>query len=274
MSGFTPMIEQYRNIKKEYADCILFFRLGDFYEMFFDDAELASRELDIVLTARDGGQCKVPMCGVPYHAATGYIGKLLDKGYRVAVCDQMEDPALAKGIVKREVTRVVTPGTALDDAWLKEDNNYLTALLVEEEMAALAYVDVSTGEFGACQFTGSGGIALLRDELARLRPRECLVPQWSKESTVFFDNNDFREVVLTETAPELFTAENAKHLLQKYFGSHALNVSGLERMPVALKAAGAILGFIEETQRTYMSQIKYIRTYHVTDYLGLDQASR
>ena len=110
MSGFTPMIEQYLSIKKEYADCILFFRLGDFYEMFFEDAKIASQELDIVLTARDGGQQKVPMCGVPYHAANNYIKRLLDKGFRVAICDQVEDARLAKGIVQREVTQVVTPG--------------------------------------------------------------------------------------------------------------------------------------------------------------------
>jgi DNA mismatch repair protein MutS len=143
------MIEQYLQVKEQHQDCILFFRLGDFYEMFFEDARLASRELDIVLTGRDAGQEeKVPMCGIPYHSANNYIARLISRGYRIAVCEQVEDPKVAKGIVKREVTRIITPGTVMDDNILSESrNNYLAAVIVENDANALAYIDVSTGDF-------------------------------------------------------------------------------------------------------------------------------
>ncbi|MGE5404467.1 MAG: DNA mismatch repair protein MutS [Candidatus Saccharibacteria bacterium] len=274
MSGFTPMIEQYRSIKKEYAVCILFFRLGDFYEMFFEDAEIASRALEIVLTGRDGGrEEKIPMCGVPYHAANNYIGKLLEKGYRVAICDQVEDPKQAKGIVKREVTRVVTPGTALEEAWLKDDNNYLVAVVIGDSQAALAYVDISTAEFGTCQFTGTDYTGQLRDELTRLKPSECLVSQWSGDS-LLLTGDELKNMLITELAPEFFTKEQAREQLERHFGRSIIAASGLNDMPEALQAAGAILGFIEKTQKTSMNHLKYIRTYEVNDYMNIDRASR
>ncbi|MGE5423577.1 MAG: DNA mismatch repair protein MutS [Ignavibacteriales bacterium] len=274
MSGFTPMIEQYRSIKKEYADCILFFRLGDFYEMFFEDAEKASRELDIVLTARDGGQGKIPMCGIPYHAAGNYIGKLLEKGYRVAICDQVEDPKEAKGIVRREVTRVVTPGTVLDDNWLSDDNNYLIALSLSDDRAGLAYIDLSTGEFGTCQFIGQMGISQLQDEIARLRPTECIIPRWSSDDLDVLGESLLKGIVITEVAPELFTRDVAALKLEKYFGKNAISVFDMEHMPEGIATAGAIIGFIEDTQKTMMNHIKYIKTYQVSDFMGLDKTSR
>ncbi|MGE5416955.1 MAG: DNA mismatch repair protein MutS [Acidobacteriota bacterium] len=274
MSGFTPMIEQYRSIKKEYADCILFFRLGDFYEMFFEDAEVASRALDIVLTGRDGGKTeKIPMCGVPYHAANNYIGKLLEKGYRVAICDQVEDPRLAKGIVKREVTRVVTPGTALEEAWLKDDNNYLVAVVIGEAQAALACVDISTAEFSTCQFAGADFVAQLCDELTRIKPAECLVSQWSGDS-LLLTGEELKNMLVTELPPEVFSKEQAREKLERHFGRDAIAASGLKDMTEALQAAGAILGFIEKTHKTSMNHLKYIRTYEVNDYMNIDRASR
>ncbi|HHX50355.1 MAG TPA: DNA mismatch repair protein MutS, partial [Clostridia bacterium] len=174
MDGFTPMMQQYLAIKRQYTDSILFFRLGDFYEMFFEDALLASRVLEIALTARDGGKEKVPMCGIPYHAANNYIARLINQGYKVAICEQVEDPRLAKGIVKREVIRVITPGTVVDEKILvKNKNNYLLALCGDDMEYGLAYVDISTGEFKACQFREAESSPL--DEVTRLRPAECII---------------------------------------------------------------------------------------------------
>ncbi|MGE5544436.1 MAG: DNA mismatch repair protein MutS [Bacillota bacterium] len=274
MSGFTPMIEQYRSIKKEYADCILFFRLGDFYEMFFEDAETASRELDIVLTAREGGQRKIPMCGVPYHAANNYIKRLLDRGYRVAICDQVEDPRQAKGIVQREVTRVITPGTALDDSWLTEDNNFLAALVVNAESAGLAYLDLLTGDFGACQLTGARVSAGVLDEMARIKPAECLVPMWSSQEVQGILGDELPGTMVTEIDPMHFTLERAYPRLEKYFGQRSEIMQQLKEKPEASSAAGALLGFVEETQKVAMNQLRRINIYRISDYLGLDKTSR
>lgn len=268
------MIEQYRSVKKEYADCILFFRLGDFYEMFFEDAEIASRELDIVLTARDGGQRKIPMCGVPYHAANNYIKRLLERGFRVAICDQVEDPRQAKGIVQREVTRVVTPGTALDDSWLTEDNNFLAALVLDDESAGLAYLDLLTGDFGACQLTGAMVRAGVLDEMARIKPAECLVPMWSSQEVKGILGDEFPGTVVTEIDPLHFTREQAKPRLDKYFDPNSETMLQLKDKCEASSAAGALLGFIEETQRVAMNQLQRINVYQITDYLGLDRTSR
>lgn len=273
MSGLTPMMEQYRQIKKEYEDCILFFRLGDFYEMFFTDAEVASRELDIVLTSRDGGAERVPMCGVPYHAASTYIGRLLEKGYRVAICDQVEDPKLARGIVKREVTRVITPGTALEEGWLKEDNNFLASVVIEDSACGLAYVDVSTGEFAVCQFDGADAVDKLKDELYRLRPAECLVARWSGDGHIF-SNEDIKAGVITEIAPEMFDINDAREKLTRQFGRNALAAAELDDRKEAIQAAGAILSFLEETQKTMMNHIRHIRTYRVDEAMVIDRASR
>ena len=149
MAKLTPMMQQYKSIKERYKDCILFFRLGDFYEMFFEDAEIASRELEIALTARDCGlEERAPMCGVPYHAAHTYLARLISKGYKVAICEQMEDPALAKGLVKRDVTRVVTPGTIIDPTMLEDKkNNYLMCIYCRQTYFGIAVVDITTGEF-------------------------------------------------------------------------------------------------------------------------------
>lgn len=274
MSQFTPMIEQYRSIKKEYADCILFFRLGDFYEMFFEDAETASRELDIVLTARDGGQRKIPMCGVPYHAANNYIKRLLERGFRVAICDQIEDPRQAKGIVQREVTRVVTPGTALDDSWLTPDNNFLAALVWNGESAGLAYLDLLTGDFGACQLTGTRVRAGVLDEIARIKPVECLVPMWSSQEVQGILWEELPGTMVTEFDPMHFTVEQAYLRLEKYFGPGSEAVVQMRDKTDALSAAGALLGFIEETQRVPMNQLQRINVYQISDYLGLDRTSR
>src|ERR1700755_791495 len=171
----TPLMRQYSAAKQQHPDALLFFRMGDFYELFFEDAQIASRELQITLTARDRER-SVPMAGVPSHAANGYLSRLLRKGYRVAICEQMEDPKLTKKIVRREVTRVLTPGTAIDPALGSEQNNFLAALSFGEQSAALALLDLSTGDFRAAEFTGAQAWSLALDELQKAAPSEVLLP--------------------------------------------------------------------------------------------------
>ena len=177
MDKLTPMMQQYLEIKKQYKDCILFFRLGDFYEMFFEDAEIASRELEITLTGRDCGlEERAPMCGVPFHSVNPYIAKLINKGYKVAICEQMEDPALAKGIVKREVVRVITPGTVTELSMLDEkENNFLLSVYRNKDLYGIAAVDITTGEFFATRIILGNTFSKLMDEIAKYSPSEIIV---------------------------------------------------------------------------------------------------
>src|SRR6185437_1075823 len=171
----TPLMRQYSAIKKEHPSALLFFRLGDFYELFFDDAVLAAKELQITLTSRNKEKgVAIPMCGVPFHAAEGYISKLIRRGYKVAICDQVEDPRLAKKLVRREVTRVVTPGTAADSSLTAEENNFLAAVVLSDARAGFAALDLSTGEFRATEFSGEGASQRIEEELTQLRPKEML----------------------------------------------------------------------------------------------------
>src|SRR6266536_1825440 len=171
----TPLMRQYNSIKERHPDALLLFRLGDFYELFFEDAVVASKELQITLTSRNKEKgAAIPMCGVPYHAAEGYIAKLIRRGYRVAVCDQVEDPRVAKKLVKREVTRVVTPGTAADSSLSSEENNFLAAVAAVGDRVGFVALDLSTGEFRATEFSGEDAARRIQEELAQLRPREVL----------------------------------------------------------------------------------------------------
>ena len=177
MAQFSPMMQHYLSLKEEYKDAIIFYRLGDFYEMFFEDAKIASRELEITLTGRECGQEeRAPMCGVPFHAAEGYISRLIEKGYKVAICEQLEDPKEAKGIVKRDVIRVVTPGTVIESNMLDEKkNNYIMSIFKKGIYFGLAVCDVTTGSFYATKIMGNNNFALLLDELAKFLPAEILV---------------------------------------------------------------------------------------------------
>ena len=171
----TPLMRQYAAVKKDHPTALLFFRLGDFYELFFDDAVVASKELQITLTSRNKEKgIAIPMCGVPYHAAEGYIGKLIRKGFKVAICEQMEDARLAKKLVRREVTRVVTPGTAADSSLGSDENNFLAAIAQVGDRVGFAALDLSTGEFRATEFSGEGALRRVQEELEQLRPKELL----------------------------------------------------------------------------------------------------
>lgn len=272
MAKPTPMMEQYIAIKKEYSDYILFFRLGDFYEMFFDDAITASRELEIVLTGRESGPQRVPMCGIPYHSVSGYLAKLLNKGYKVAICEQVEDPKAAKGIVKREVVRVITPGTVIEDNLLQEKvNNYLVAVACYDNALGLAYVDLSTGEFKTTQFP-KNQTALLSSELTRLKPAELYLPE--AEYTDLADWIPVAKQNITFGQLHFFRHDNAYRQLLEHFQLQNLHVFGCETLPAATIAAGAALQYLYETQKNSLTHLRKIVTYETGEFMNLDPATR
>jgi DNA mismatch repair protein MutS len=270
----TPLMRQYSAIKERHPNALLLFRLGDFYELFFEDAVVASRELQITLTSRNKEKgVAIPMCGVPYHAAEGYIAKLIRRGYRVAVCDQMEDPRFAKKLVKREVTRVVTPGTAIDSQMLEpRENNYLAAVAERESHLGVAFVDLSTGDFRATEFSGQEAWARLQEELDRMRPSELLVASRPHSPA---DSRSTPLAPLSQTPLDdwVFSEEYGARLLRDHFRVATLAGYGLEGHPLAVAAAGAILHYVRETQRGSLSHLDGIRFYQQQDALILDPAT-
>ena len=278
MARVTPLRQQYLDIKKEYPDCILFFRLGDFYETFDADAEVAARELDLVLTGRPvSKEERVPMAGVPHHALESYIARLIEKGFHVAVCEQMSEPD-GRGIVEREVTRVIPPGTIPDPELLVEDQaNYLMGIVPvgdphsgQWSRAGLAYVDISTGEFAATQLEGENAGVLVLEELARLNPREVIMPESWVQRGVSFPQG----VHLTSVADWRFEKGNAEQVLTNHFHVRTLDGYGLGEMPIAVCAAGAVLHYLRDTQRGSLSQLTTIRAYSTANFMVLDPFTR
>jgi DNA mismatch repair protein MutS len=273
-------MRQYAAIKKQHPNALLFFRLGDFYELFFEDAVVAARELQITLTSRNKEKDQaIPMCGVPYHAAEGYLSKLLRKGFKVAICEQMEDPRLAKKLVRREVTRVLTPGTAIDSSVGAEENNFLAALARSSGAVGLAALDLSTGEFRATEFRGPEAERRILEELQQLRPREVLYPS----SLPLFDRAPSQESQLplqqpgertrfTETPLEdwVFSGDYAVPLLENQLGVISLEGFGLHNKPAAATAAGAILHYVRSTQKGTLEHVDRIGFYDRQEYLVLD----
>src|ERR1700738_1741911 len=292
----TPLMRQYAAVKKDHPTALLFFRLGDFYELFFDDAIVAAKELQITLTSRNKEKgIAVPMCGVPHHAAEGYIAKLIRRGYRVAICEQMEDPRVAKKLVRREVTRVVTPGTAADSSLGSEENNFLAAVVSWSELdnnrsagntqpgharAGFAALDLSTGEFRATEFSGEGAEKRIQDELEQLRPKELLYAS----SAPLFDLS--RQVgtgaparpversstpwALTPVEDWVFAPDHAIPLLENHFGVLSLEGFGLAGKPAAASAAGPILYYIRSTQGGTLDHVDRIGFYERQNCLVLD----
>jgi len=291
----TPLMRQYAAVKKEHPTALLFFRLGDFYELFFDDAVVAAKELQITLTSRNKEKgIAIPMCGVPYHAAEGYIGKLIRKGFKVAICEQMEDPRLAKRLegkklVRREVTRVVTPGTAADSSLGSEENNFLAALAQVGDGVGFAALDLSTGEFRATEFTGEGALRRVQEELEQLRPKELL---YGSAAPLFQRNASATrksmwgqpppavrpaearppDLRCTETPLDdwIFAPDHALPLLENHFGVLSLEGFGLAGKVAAASAAGAILYYVRSTQRGSLDHVDRIGWYERQNCLVLD----
>ena len=267
----TPLMRQYAAIKKEHPTALLFFRLGDFYELFFDDAVLAARELQITLTSRNKEKgVDIPMCGVPYHAAEGYISKLIRRGFKVAVCEQVEDPRLAKKLVRREVTRVVTPGTAADSSLNAEDNNFLAAVASMGERVGFAALDLSTGEFRATEFAGEAAARRIQEELEQLRPKELLYGSSApllERRIEAAPSGGFAETPLDDW---IFAPDHAVPLLENHFGVLCLEGFGLAGKPAAASAAGAILYYIRSTQRGTLNHIDRVGFYERQNCLVLD----
>jgi DNA mismatch repair protein MutS len=270
----TPLMRQYSAIKQRHPNALLLFRLGDFYELFFEDAVVAAKELQITLTSRNKEKgTAIPMCGVPYHAAEGYIAKLIRRGFRVAICDQMEDPRVAKKLVKREVTRVVTPGTAIDSQVLEpRENNYLASVAWRNGAAGLALVDLSTGDFRATEFCGGESLARLRDELDRMRPSELLLAAGTVSP---LGGRAGGGAIVTQTPLDewVFGEEYGSRLLRDHFRVATLAGYGLDGHPFAVAAAGAILHYVRETQRGSLTHLDGIRFYQQQDSLVLDPST-
>lgn len=267
IESLTPLMQQYHSIKQNYPNSILFFRLGDFYEMFGEDAVKASPLLEIVLTRRQD----VPMCGVPFHSVTSYIAKLIKKGHSVAICEQMEDPSQAKGVVKREVIRVITPGTILEDNLLKSNqNNYLLAAFQDNGKSAIAYVDVSTGEFTAAETELNINSQEVQSEIARIKPQEFLIPA-SMSDTAFHRtlNNCGKPFRLLDDW--YFDGYESESKILKTFGISSLKSFGLDKYPAAVKTLGAILKYVEETQKDVLDLLKTPRVYSIDEHLILDE---
>jgi len=277
MTRETPVRKQYLQIKRQYPDAILFFRLGDFYETFDQDAETAARELDIVLTSRNVAKNqRVPMAGVPYHAVEGYIARLINKGYKVAICDQVGEVP-KKGLVRREVVRVVTPGTILEPSLLEEKkNNYLAALIISDdsERAGVAYADITTGEFATTQIVGRETRTLALQELARLQPRECVVPEGDDALADSTGVPELEGVFVTPYDAWRFELGNARQALLDHFEVASLAGFGCEGLPLATRAAGAIVQYLRQTQKNALAQLDNLRTYSTADFMVLDAATR
>lgn len=268
-SAATPLMRQYAAAKRQNPDALLFFRLGDFYELFFDDARTAARELQITLTSRDKDRA-IPMCGVPYHAADGYLSRLLRKGYRVAICEQMEDPKLSKTIVRREVTRVLTPGTALDPSLGAEQNNFLASIHSAGEACGLALLDLSTGDFRAAQFTGPHRSAQCMDELLKAAPSELLLSAAASPLDPAAEAEMDKIPARTRLDEWVFTADYAIPLLERQLGARGLDGFGLAGLPAAAIAAGAVIHYARSTQRIDLAHIDGIRCFDRAENLQLD----
>jgi DNA mismatch repair protein MutS len=282
-ANLTPVMRQYFAAKEQYPDCLMFCRIGDFYELFYEDAILVSRELQLTLTARDREK-KQPMCGVPYHAAEAYVQRLLRKGYKIALCEQMEDPKTTKTIVRREVTRVLTPGTALDPAMGAEQSNYLASASMSgsgvSAVCGLALLDISTGEFRATEFVGANAWDLLMDELGRVRPAELLFGHGLLGGTNLAGENSAEtgaglDAIRTKTALEewVFTTEYALPLVRNHFKVHSLDGMGLGGHELAATAAGALLHYMRQTKQGGLEHVDGLRFYERSSSLELDAVS-
>lgn len=267
--ALSPMMQQYMQIHQEYPDCLLLFRLGDFYELFFDDAKTASRELELTLTGKDCGlEERAPMCGVPFHSVNTYIEKLIERGYKVAICEQMEDPALAKGLVKRDVVRVITAGTVTDPGMLDEkSNNYLMSVITDDRSAGLAWADVSTGEF----FVSEVDLASLRSEINRIAPTEIIC---SLNDPFGDDPTYVSGALISRQNGNWFQFHNAAEILCSHFKINTLSGLGLDEHKKSACAAGALMKYLGETQKNSLEHMTSIRFSQCGNRMLLDPNTR
>ncbi|MFZ5966607.1 MAG: DNA mismatch repair protein MutS [Bacillota bacterium] len=277
MENLTPMMRQYMELKEQYKDCILLFRLGDFYEMFFEDAITASKELEITLTGRDCGlEERAPMCGVPHHSIEGYIAKLIDRGYKVAIGEQVEDPSQAKGIVKRDVVRIITPGTVIDPHMLQErENNYIMAVSCFEDEVGLAFADISTGELRTTQIKSKDAVSALIDEIAKVQPKEIIIHQdMIKAEKLLHKIHMVTKAFVNEFDSWAFKKDFAEKKLKKHF--HVLNLTGfdLEDKDFCISTTGALLEYLQQTQKNSLSHINRVVYYNTQEYMVIDKATR
>ena len=274
MAELTPMMQKYMETKEQYKDCILFYRLGDFYEMFFDDALVASKELEITLTGKSCGlEERAPMCGIPYHAVEGYLSKLVSRGYKVAICEQVEDPKLAKGLVKREVIRVVTPGTNLNVQSLEAGkNNYLLSIAYTSDGIGISAADVTTGDY---YVTEVEDLKKLNDELMKYEPSEIICNEAFLVSG--FDVNDLKSrlhISVNALESHMFDDDGCRRILMKHFRLNTLIGLGVEEFPTGLLAAGALLQYLYDTQKTDLEHFTHIYPYLTSRYMLLDSSTR
>ena len=280
MAELTPMMQQYMQIKAQNPDCILFFRLGDFYGMFAEDAKLASRELDLTLTSRDHGKAKddpdrIPMCGVPYHSSESYIARLVSRGYKVAICEQMEDPALAKGLVKRDIIRIVTPGTVTESSMLDERrNNYFACAYGQGNAYGLCFCDVSTGAFYATYLSGEGAAEKAVNELVRFGPTELLLGGGAEEETLLPESVRSRLNCCVDHGQDaLFVLETAAAVVESQF-RRSVEELGIAAVPVVICAAGGLLATLQAVQKTELSHIRTMEYYLSGRFMELDLTAR
>ncbi|KAB3534032.1 DNA mismatch repair protein MutS [Alkaliphilus pronyensis] len=278
MKKLTPMMEQYFQIKEQYQDALLLFRLGDFYELFFQDAEIASRELEITLTGRDCGfEDRAPMCGVPHHSAEGYIDRLIAKGYKVAICEQVEEASKAVGIVKRDVVRIITPGTLIDTQLLDEKkNNYLMSVYGHKNGLGISYVDISTGELFTTNIINNDWIKDLKDEITKIQPKEVIY--YIEDDVTFNDTflqlcNQFN-VVINQQEEWSFEHEYASNILKEHFNVIGLDGLGFEVKDNGIISTGALINYLKETQKRFLGHINKINIYHISETMVLDYSTR
>lgn len=272
-----PMLRQYRQIKGQYPEMILLFRLGDFYEMFGPDAELAARVLELTLTSRDfGGGVRLPMCGVPYHAVERYLARLLARGYKAALCEQVEDPKAARGLVRRDVIRVLTPGTVVEDTMLEAScNNFLLSLSGDDACFGIAVVDASTGEFLVTELTGENARQRTLEEIGRLQPAEILLPPALAQDASFIAALEpLCSAPRTEFARDPLAPRTAEEVLCHHFKVQSLYGFGCEAMPQAIEAAAAALDYLAQTQMSALEHLTSLSTYSLADYMMMDAATR
>ncbi len=273
----TPMMKQYHEIKLRHPGILLFFRLGDFYEMFYEDAVVASRDLEITLTARNHnakGQ-PIPMCGVPHHAIQTYLGRLIRKGHKVALCEQVENPRRAKGLVRREVVRIVTPGTVIEEGVLdSKENNYLGSLLQHDDRVGLSFLDLSTGEFWITEFSGRESWQRAREELALFRPRELVLPERDvSRIREQLSADDHRQISRTFQEDWTFDSDYARRLLLEHFQVSTLEGFGINGQGAAVAAGGSLLHYVRQTQKAPLDHITGLRLLETRDHLKIDETS-